>query len=146
MTKGFTLVELLVTIVIFSLLVALGLFMSMEAYRGASYRSERDTIVSLLQRARSRAMANLYQSQWSVCYLAPDYVIAKGTACNATTAYDRIEANAAVVATSDFSDFPVVFDQVTGNSASVGPVKVIRVRQGTRDESITINHEGTILW
>jgi prepilin-type N-terminal cleavage/methylation domain-containing protein len=142
--RGFTLVEIMVTVAIFCILVALGLFMSMEAYRGATYRSERDTIVSLLQRARSRAMANIEQSKWSVCYEDPNYLIAKGSICNDTTARDRVEANASVVAASTLTDFPIVFEQVTGNVTSAPDT--LKIVQGNRADDITINHEGTINW
>ena len=137
-----TMVEILVTLAIFGLIVALGLVMSFETYRGATRRSERDTIVSLLERARSRAMANIDQTSWSVCYADPDYVIARGGSCP-TGELERVEANAGVVAASDLSGFPVVFEQLAGN---VSAVKTLIVRQTGKEETIIINHEGRISW
>jgi prepilin-type N-terminal cleavage/methylation domain-containing protein len=141
MNRGMTMVELLVTLAIFALIVALGLFMSFEAYRSATRRSERDTIVSLLERARSRAMANIDQSAWGVCYVAPNYVITKDV--STCTPHDSVEANAGVAGASDFSDFPIEFAQLTGN---VSTDKTIIVRQAGKEEPITINHEGRINW
>jgi len=146
--KGFTLIEIMVSIAILSLMVALGLFMSFEAYRGATRRSERETIVSMLERARSRAMANIEESSWSVCYVDPDYVIAKGATCDDLNARDRVEANPAVVADSQFNDplkFPtVIFAQLTGNVV-VAP-QTITVVQNGKSEEIRINYEGRINW
>jgi len=147
--RGFTLTEILVTLAIFVLMAGIGLFMSFEAYRGATRRSERDTIVSLLEKARSRAMANTDQSEWSVCYDAGDYIIAKGATCDDSTAYDRIEANAGVVAASDFSDFEspneIIFAQLTGNVVAA-PYTIEVVQEGNPPEEITINYEGRINW
>ncbi len=139
-----TMVEILVTLAIFALIVALGLFMSFEAYRGATRRSERDTIVSLLERARSRAMANIDQSAWSVCYDAGNYIIAKGASCSDAIAHDRVEANAGVAAASSFSStFPTVeFEQLTGNTTA----ETITVVQDGKNAVITTNHEGRINW
>ena len=60
--------EIIIVIAMFGALLALGLFMSMDAYRGFSFRSEEDTVVSLLQKARSRAMNNMNQTPWGVCW------------------------------------------------------------------------------
>lgn len=149
MNRGFTMIEILVTLAIFALMAGIGLFMSFEAYRSATRRSERETIVSLLERARSRAMANIDQSAWSVCYDAGDYIIAKGSACDDSTAHDRVEANAGVAGTSNFSIFDspneIVFSQLTGNvAAAVSTEQVITVVQNGKSEEIKINYEGRI--
>lgn len=141
--RGFSLIEIIVTIALFSIMVALGVFMSVEAYRGATRRSERDVIVSLLERARSRAMANIDESSWSVCYDAGNYLIAKGSICDDAHALERVDANDAVVADSTFTGFPVEFAQLSGN---VSADKTITVRQAGKTETITINHEGRINW
>src|SRR3954466_3570125 len=81
MKKGFTLIEILVVTAIFAVIISLGLLMSMETFRGTTFRSERDTMVGVLQKARSRAMANIKQSQWGVHYQMSDhtYTIFKGS-------------------------------------------------------------------
>lgn len=145
---GFTLIEILIVIAIFTVLIALGLFMSMETFKGSMYRSEEATIVSLLQKARSRAMANVFQTAWSVCYSAPNYIIAHGSGCPAG-AYDTVAANAGVATVSDFANvakFPtVVFQQLSGDTTSASDVS-ITVVQDSISRPITINHEGAIIW
>ncbi len=144
--RGFSLIEIVIVVAILALLVGLGLFMSMETLGGTIYRSEQATIVSLLQKARSRAMANIDQVAWSVCYAAPNYLVAKGATCNAANAYDTVAANPAVAAASHFADpakFPtVVFAQLSGNTA---PAEIVIV-QDNRTSTTTLNHEGTIIW
>lgn len=144
---GFTLVEIIVVIGIFSLLVVLGLFMSFETLRGTLYRSEEATIVSLLEKARSRAMNNINESAWGMCYIEPDYVIIKGVVCDDAYVLDRVAANPAVVAASSFisKTYPfVVFSQLSG--IPVGTPQPIIVIQDARSSTISVNNEGTILW
>ncbi len=144
--RGFTFIELLVVIAIFTILVGLGMFMSMETFRGTTYRSEQATIVSLLERARSRAMNNINQSQWGVCYLAPQYVIFRGSAssCATATVADTVAAHAGIAAASDFAHvFPiVVFTQLSGTTTAT----TITELQDGRSSVIAINNEGTINW
>jgi Tfp pilus assembly protein FimT len=143
--KGFTLIEIVVSIGILMMLFGLGLFMTMDAFRGYTFRSERDTIVSLLEKARSRSMANIAQTSWGVCYIAPDYVIFRGTTCTAGVATnENLSANAAVAAASNFSStFPViVFGQLSGTTTAAN----ITVVEDARTSTISLNHEGTIIW
>src|ERR1051326_7870488 len=73
--RGMTLIEMIVVIAIITILFATGVVMSMEAFRGYTRRSERDVIVSILQRARSRAMANVGQHAWGACFDGSNYYI-----------------------------------------------------------------------
>jgi len=57
--SGMTLIEIAVVVGLFAMLVALGLIMSMDVWRGSSFRSEQDIVVSLLYKARSRAISNI---------------------------------------------------------------------------------------
>lgn len=141
-------IEIIVTIVIFSGLFVLGLFATIEAFKGSIYRSEVGTIVSLLQKVRNEAISNIDQTTWGVCYLAPNYVIIKGSAvCNSTSVVESIAANNAVAAASNFATpgkFPViVFSQLSGDPNSPASITVI---QDNRTSVVQINNEGTISW
>lgn len=146
--RGFTLIEIIVVIAIFSILITLGLFMSIDTFRGAFHRSEVDVIVSVLQKARSRAMNNIEQSTWGVCYLAPQYLILKNSStCDSASAADTFAANPSVAEASKFNNTPstfpiVVFSQLSGATAE----KSFDVVQDARTSTISINHEGTITW
>jgi len=56
---GFSLIETLVVVGLFGMLIALGLLLSMDAWRGTSFQSEQDIVISLLYKARSRAISNI---------------------------------------------------------------------------------------
>lgn len=147
--KGFTFIEILVVIAIFSMIVGLGLFMSMSTFRGTIHRSEAATIIGILEKARSRAMNNINQASWGVCYVAPNYVIVKnptGVCPPAPSSVtDSFVANPGVAAASDFTNnFPAAaFAQLTGNTTSVSfTIK----EDGRPDTTVTLNNEGTIDW
>ena len=66
--QGFTLIEILVVIAIMSVILSFGLVVDLNIFKGDSFRAEQSTIVSVLSRARSRAIANLFYDDHGVCY------------------------------------------------------------------------------
>ena len=57
--KGFTLIEVLIAIGIIFFLGGMGLFLSMDFYRTFSFRSDNNTVVSILHKARMQALSNI---------------------------------------------------------------------------------------
>ena len=163
---GFTMIEILVVTAIFLILAGIGLFMTLDAFRGYLHRSERDTIVSTLAKARSEAMANICigptcadGKPHGVCYSAPDYIIFQGSSYNAAEATNQtIPGNPAIGITSDHTSFftcgtgtGAVFDQLTGKllpqiSPATDELKITISETGRPDEFIYINNEGRIAW
>jgi prepilin-type N-terminal cleavage/methylation domain-containing protein len=142
---GFTLVEIVVSLAILTILFSLGLLMSMDALRGSTFRSERESIVSILLKARSRSMANIDGSAWGVCYRAPKYVLFKGGSCaTPATTDEEFDANQGVALASNFAaTFPTfTFSQLSGQSNG----GTITITQNGRTSVVSINHEGTINW
>ena len=52
-SKGFTLVEILIAIALLIVILSLGLFISFDFYKNYAFRSEKNIIVSILQKARN---------------------------------------------------------------------------------------------
>lgn len=132
---------MLVVIALLAMMAALGAFVGFDAYRASLSRSEHDVIVSLLERARSLAMANVYQTSWGVCYIAPDYILFRGTSCTGTQSTDeRTEAAADVSIVGLSPGTPVVFSQLSGTTTGA----TIEVTEQERTTDIIVNHEGAI--
>lgn len=149
--KGFTLMEVIVTISLISILLSLGLILSMDVFRGTVFRSTRQVLVSSLTTARGRAVSNLYQSTHGVCYLAPNFVIFRGTSYSATSPYNEtIEGNPAVTLSSAGNFFTcgsgagIVFSQLAATTSNTGMITV--TESGHADETVSVNGLGTILW
>ncbi len=141
--RGFTLIEIIVVIGIVIVIFAFGATTDFSSFTSDTFYGERDKIVSLLEKARSRAMANMFESEYGVCYEEDEdsYVIFQGSTCGLSDA-DLISANVNIAENTD-SIFPtIVFEQVTGNSSK----DIIHITDGIKSADITINNEGAINW
>lgn len=142
-------IEILLAIGIMTTIFAVGLLMSMDTYRGYSRRSERDTLVAVLERARSRAMANVNQHSWGVCFDGTNYIIFSGPNYEGAITTETIPGNPSVTV-ADTSEAPrlpcgnggIVFAQLTGDTSEV----TITVTQGQVVSNISTNIEGLIDW
>ena len=141
--NGFTLIEILIAMAIMTGIMALGLFMGLDALHSTYSRSERDTVVALLQKARSRALANIDGVPWGVCYVSASqtYVLFAGSACN--PAAPSSEATPVGAGAGVSWSAPVVFSQVSAQVAT--PVQIVLTQQN-KASTTTINYEGTIIW
>lgn len=155
---GFTLIEIIVTLAIFTAIFGLGLFMTMDTYRGFNFRSEPSTAVSVLQKARSRAINNYYQTPHGVCYdgTSHSYIIFRGANYTAGAGTNEAVEGGSGATVSGFPPCTpvgspwIVFEQLTGKltprltpaTAQLG----ITISQDTRTTTIHINNEGRINW
>src|ERR1043166_3537154 len=82
--RGFTLIELIITIGLISIIATFGLFLSWDYYRGTAFLSEQKIVVSILQKARNQSMSNVCLGTCTdgkahgVKFLADKYVIFQG--------------------------------------------------------------------
>ena len=145
MNKGFTLIEIIVVIAVIGIIISFGTIMDLSVLERDTFSTERSTIVSVLEKARSRAMANMFESPHGVCYVAPNYVIFQGSTCTASGS-ELIPANQNIAVLSDFTNpakFPtIVFTQLSGNTTG----STIVLTDGVKSSNIEINNEGTINW
>ncbi len=88
--EGFTLIEIIIVVAILAVIIAFGMTVDFNSFLGDTFLTEQAKIVSILERARSHAMANMYESNYGVCYTAPNYIVFKGSTC---TAGESIPAN-----------------------------------------------------
>jgi len=149
--SGMTLIEIAVVVGLFAMLIALGLIMSMDVWRGSSFRSEQDIVVSLLYKARSRAISNINESSHGL-YIDKqneEYIVFEGD--NYVGAVDEIPFDMSngftfedgpVGDTCDADSCEVVFDARTG--ATDGESFLMSGQGKSRE--VVINPEGGITW
>ncbi len=147
--RGFTLIEILVVIAIVGFVLSFGLGIDLSALSRNSFHTEEATIVSILERARSRAMANLNDSDHGVCYIEPDYVIFienEGHCVDGVSSNELISANTNIATASDFANPvkfpPVVFNRLAGTTSGAA----IHIEDGVKQDDIIINEQGAINW
>src|SRR5579863_8957521 len=155
--SGFTLLEVLISLVILVIIFSLGLFVSFDFYRSYAGESEKNIVVSTLQKARSQAMDNIGQNRHGVHVQGNplQYIMFEcAPPCNSypgTSASDTIISASYNISLTPTPPFDIIFDQLSGDCvpsptfdcASDNP---ITINGNTTSYIITINHEGQISW
>ena len=144
--KGFTLIEIIVVVSILIVIISFGMTIDLNAFKRDTFLAEQSKIVSVLTRARSHAMANMFDKNHGVCYIAPDYVIFYDEDCDKSTTDETIPANADIASNPGTvflsSTSPIIFYQLTGNTSGA----TIHLTDGIKEAEITVNNEGAINW
>jgi hypothetical protein len=135
-------IEILVTISILAILIGMGLFMSFDFYRHTLINDERDLLVSLLLKARAQSLDNLDQKPHGVCFIDPNYVLFRGTACIASTTNEMVPKGKSVVLSGLSATSSVIFNQLSGDASGTS----VTLSQDASVKVISINDEGLINW
>ena len=162
--SGFTLIEILVVLTIFIFIAGSAMFVSMDSYRGFSLRGERDTVISVLQKARSQSISNICLGACSANdgqkhgvhfdIAGKKYVIFQ-TTNNFTSGRDASVDQEVPISGGGINFTPgtlsdIIFDQLTGQAkdqtgaACVPTSCFVTLTQGTNHDTIQINSEGQI--
>lgn len=142
---GMTLIEIIVVVAIFGLIIAFGLTTDLSTIGRNNFRNEQMTLISVLNKARGRAMNNMFETTHGFCYVAPNYVLFRGRAtCLPTSVNDELIKADTNIASNSGTTFPteVVFAQLSGKTTTV----TIHITDGIKSADININNEGTINW
>ena len=147
--RGFSLIEIIVVMSLFIAVAGMGLFVSMDSYRGFMFRSERDSVVSLLNKARSQALNNMCfgatcsgGKAHGVHFAAGQYTIFQGyTYAGRDVASDEVVA-ARDLAASVTPLTDIVFSPLAATTSS----GTFTVTQDSHSSVITVGTEGQIQW
>ncbi|MDP1689244.1 MAG: prepilin-type N-terminal cleavage/methylation domain-containing protein [bacterium] len=140
--KGFSLIEVLVVISIFTMLLGIGLFFSFDFYRGYQISTERDIAVGILEKARSRAMSNIFESSHGVHVEQGQYVIFRGNIYVVGAGTNEVIPGNATISKNPMP-YDIVFAELTGLPDIAGN---LTLSDGVNIKIITINNEGRIDW
>ena len=155
--KGFTFIELLVVMALLFIIAGFGLIISMDNFRGYSFRTERMSIVSTLQKARGQAVSNMCFGTCTggrphgVYIGAHSYTIFQGDSYAARdVAVDEVvpaRYEAMGFAAGSFTE--IVFSQLSGAATPhpSGVTTLSLIDTAGKDSSVlTVNAEGAISW
>lgn len=148
--RGITMIEVLIVFALVATVGGFTLFVSMDTLHSSISRSDRDLIVSTLQRARSQAMNNVCVG--SGCTEGKAHGVQIDTANKKITLFQGSAyvsgdpANAVFELNSNTitGDSEIVFEQLSGNTAAQTNTTVTDARGQT--SVITVNPWGQILW
>ena len=133
--------EILVVTGILAVLGTFGYLVTVDFYKSYAFNAERDTIVAILQKARSRSLANINESAHGVHFDPAQYVIFQGDAYGSGAPFNQALPASFGITHSGVID--VVFAQLSGNANLSGN---LILSDGKRSETISINNEGRINW
>ena len=145
--SGFTLIEVLITMGIIILLATLGLFVAADQYKSYALSSDRNTVVSMLQKARNRSMNNINESEHGftidsnsnyVLFQTPANMGYSGRNVN----YDEIVPRSPAVTVTGLPSSEVIFKQLSGNTSAM----TLTLQNDTNALTITVNATGQIDW
>lgn len=153
--KGFTLMEALIVLALMTMAGSFILLVSMETYRGSSFRSERNTVVALLERARAQSIGNVCIGTCTdgkphgVAIRPGDrpnqYVLFQGSDyASRDSAADAVFDSNQLVSTSGLSE--VTFAQLSLVSSTIGGSTLTLSDAAGHISTITIGAEGQITW
>lgn len=152
-TRGFTLLESLVVLSIFTMLGGLGLIVSLDSYRGYAFRGERDTIVRVLAKARSQSLSNVCigatctdGKPHGVRIATGGYTIFQGASYDARESGvdELIASQSSGVSISGGAPIDVVFAQLSADVAL--PQSIMLVDDAGHSSAISVSAVGRISW
>lgn len=142
-TKGFTLIEILITLAIILTLAGTGLIFGLQQYRFYVLQYETDNIISMLRSARSKAMNNINDSNHGVYFNTNNYIVFQGSSYDSrNAAYDEILQKSPIINITGETE--IVFKKLRGDT-STGSGEV-NISNGAKTKTITLNDEGRISW
>jgi len=146
-SRGVTLIEVLVIIGLVGVIAAIGLVVSFGSFQRNSFSTQRELAVVLLQRARSRAMANIHESAHGFVITADKFVVFEDTddsgAYEEANDVEEVVARDSNVSHSGIDEF--LFEQLSGNAVSNGALDLVGNRPGD-SATITVDPNGRIDW
>jgi len=152
---GLTLLEVLIVIGILIFLTGLTALMSLDSYRGYSFRGQRDNVISVLQKARGQAMNNVCLGAPPSCsggrphgahFSSEEYIIFQGASLDDTpenASHDQV-ISADYQLTFNPATPEIVFKQLSGDATD--PLNFTVSDEFGHSSDITINSEGRISW
>jgi prepilin-type N-terminal cleavage/methylation domain-containing protein len=145
LTSGFTLIEILVVVGVLVLIFAIGVFIDSSNLGRETLAREQETLITILHRARSRAMNNIYATSHGIHIGADEYVLFRGASFDpAAATNENIERNGKInINTAGIDANEVVFQQLSGNTLVMGDIVL---NDPIRAKKITIHQSGLIDW
>ena len=146
MKNGFTLIEILVSLVILTLVMGAGWF----SFSGYTARKELDSttarVAALVAEAKSKTLAGEAGSAWGVHFEETKAVLFKAPTYQAGAADNKTEAmpRRVLISSISFSNSEAIFKRLTGAALSAGSVTLSVRGNASLFKTISVNALGVI--
>lgn len=139
--NGFTLFEMLLTIGILIILLAITLPISWNFYVNYQLDSETETLISLLGKARSSALVNRNESAHGFYFNSATFIVFQGpNYASRAVAQDKSFLRNNAITISGPSE--LVFGALSGQTSS----STYNLSNAQRSKNVYVNSEGTIIY
>ena len=145
---GLTLIEILIGVALGTIILSIVGIVSFDYLKSYQYQKEEETLVALLQKARSRSINNINGTMHGLHISATAYTIFEGSDFNTAVNKENylhdplIIGTASVAPGNPVATVDVIFEQLTGKTSS----SHICVSDTIRTNIIELNTEGRIDW
>lgn len=142
-TTGFSMIEMVVTMGIFIFVIGFSFGMGLDTYGRGDLNTERDMLVSLLYKARSRAINNINESAHGLYIDSPNdkYVVFQGSAYSSGDPLNEEFPFDGSVKLEGLNE--VVFLPLSGQVPNPGDM---HIKNDAKTYFIEVNGEGGIDW
>ncbi len=140
--RGFTLVELLLTIALLSIIAGAGLVMQFSSLSRMQLENERDLVVALLVSERAKALANINQEPHGIHITESDFILFEGDSFNSTDPLNTVIARNTHITVTPVP-VTLVFEPLSANFS--GP-DTLMLSNAERSYTIELNQTGRIDW
>jgi Tfp pilus assembly protein FimT len=144
--KGFTLIEILISIAIMMVMISIGITVFYSSKKAATLTASSDGVISTLEQARSNALSGKDGSDYGVRFSTSTYTFFTGDTYNSSDSSNIIyQTNAGTTITSSLggSGNTVVFYRLTGLPSATGTVTVSQ-QSPSKSHVITIGSQGNV--
>lgn len=148
-TRAFSLLETVLVMAIFSGVAAATLFVTASMYQSEVVRTERTTVVQLLQTARNYALTGRDGSSAGVAFNSgfPGYVLFIGDSLMQSATATRVYIlRAPTVSLSPGTPFEVVFGAISGDVARSAVLLLEDIARTGVSTTVVINQTGYVGW
>lgn len=152
-TKGFTLIELIVVIAVFSIIFGFVTVNLLGSYRKASLISSLDTLISDIKSQQIKAMVghkeeNILSNNYGIHFENNKYVLFEGSSSPGMNDFEVKLPDNLEFSNISFPDSNIVFQKGNGevvNFTTGQSSLIIRDTSGTEQKTITLNKYGIII-
>lgn len=141
MSRGFSLIEIVIVIGLVGVLTACSVAFSMSSVSRTHALSERDLLVSLLTQTRAKAVANVQEKPHGVYIETDNYIVYEGTIYEEESLTNRIIPRNSHVTINGLKN--IIFQQLTADVENTGTIEIV---EDTQIYRIEINSAGRINW
>lgn len=143
MLRGFTLIEILLSLSMMAVIAAFSLPVAQNYQLRSGLHVAKDTTAQQLRRAQSLSIAGEGDDTWGVAIQNGSVTLFKGSSyASRDTSYDEVNAIQTSITTSGISE--VVFTRITGEPSTTGDINLESAASQT--EIITVQSNGLIEW